>query len=64
MTTKKVTAYMKQHKANEFYVKKIRGYYAVMDNYDKSMASLEISEDAAIKMAKELNEMRKVRLNK
>ena len=27
----KATSYMKQHKANEFYVKKSRGYYMVID---------------------------------
>lgn len=27
----KATSYMKQHKANEFYVKKVRGYYMVID---------------------------------
>ena len=49
---------MKQHKANEFYVKKSRGYYMVIDGYDKSMASLEVTEEAANKMAAELNAMR------
>ena len=54
-----MAAYIKQHKSNEFYVKRIRGgYFAVIDNYDKSMASLEVSEEAAIKIAAELNEMR------
>lgn len=32
----KVDKYLKSHKANEFYVKKCRGYYLVMDSYDKS----------------------------
>ena len=49
---------MKKHKANEFYVKKSRGYYMVIDGYDKSMASLETTEAAAEKLAAELNEMR------
>ena len=49
---------MKSHKANEFYVKKSRGYYMVIDGYDMSMASLETTEEAANKTAKELNEMR------
>ena len=49
---------MKSHKANEFYVKKSRGYYLVIDGYDMSMASLETN-----KTAKELNEMRAKRLN-
>ena len=59
----KATSYMKQHKANEFYVKKSRGYYIVIDGYDKSMASLEVTEEAANKMAAELNAMRGKRKN-
>ncbi|WP_373103532.1 hypothetical protein [Phocaeicola plebeius] len=59
----KAISYMKSHKANEFYVKKSRGYYMVIDGYDMSMASLEMTEEAANKMAKELNEMRAKRLN-
>lgn len=59
----KATSYMKQHKANEFYVKKLRGHYLVIDGYDKSMASLEITEEAANNMAAELNAMRGKRLN-
>ena len=59
----KIVSYMKIHKANEFYVKKSRGYYMVIDGYDKSMASLEVTEEAANKKAKELNEMRVKRLN-
>ena len=60
----KVTAYIKEHKVNEFYVKRIRGgYYAVIDGYDKSLESLEISESAAVKVAAELNEMRNKRVN-
>lgn len=54
---------MKIHKANEFYVKKVRGYYMVVDGYDKSMASLELTEEAANNMAAELNAMRSKRLN-
>ena len=54
---------MKSHKAIEFYVKKSRGYYLVIDGYDMSMASLETTEEAANKTAKELNEMRAKRLN-
>ena len=54
---------MKHHKANEFYVKKARGYYMVIDGYDKSMASLEVTEEEANKMAAELNAMRGKRLN-
>ena len=46
----KVTSYMKKHKLNEFYVKKSRGYYLVIDGYDNSMASLEVTEEAANKM--------------
>lgn len=53
---------MKQHKANEFYVKKSRGYYLVIDGYDNSMA-LEVTEEAANKMAAKLNAMRGKRLN-
>lgn len=59
----KATSYMKQHKVNEFYVKKSRGYYMVIDGYDMSMASLEDTEEAANKMAAELNAMRSKRLN-
>ena len=54
---------MKKHKANEFYIKKSRGYYMVIDGYDKSMASLEATEEAANKMVAELNKMRGNRLN-
>lgn len=54
---------MKKHKSNEFYVKKLRGYYLVIDGYDNSMASLEVTEAAANKMAAELNAMRGKRLN-
>lgn len=57
------TSYMKNHKANGFYVKKSRGYYMVIDGYDKSMASLEATEGAANEMAAELNAMRGNRLN-
>lgn len=35
----------------------------VVDGYDKSMASLEVTEEAANKMAAELNVMRGKRLN-
>lgn len=60
----KVTAYLKEHKANEFYVKRIRGgYFMVMDGYDNSMASLEITKDDAERVAAELNEMRDRRMN-
>ena len=59
----KVTSYMKKHKLNEFYVKKSRGYYLVIDGYDKSMASLEVTEEAANKMPAELNAMRGKRSN-
>ncbi|MCS2971867.1 hypothetical protein NXW91_15625 [Bacteroides fragilis] len=59
----KVTSYMKKHKLNEFYVKKSRGYYLVIDGYDNSMASLEVTEETANKMAAELNAMRSKRLN-
>lgn len=59
----RTTSYLKSHKANEFYVKKSRGYYLVIDGYDMSMASLETTEEAANKTAKELNEMRAKRLN-
>lgn len=54
---------MKNHKSNEFYVKKVRGYYMVVDGYDKSMASLETTEEVANKTAAELNVMRSERLN-
>ena len=59
----KTISYMKKHKANEFYIKKSRGYYMVIDGYDKSMVSLEATEEAANKMVAELNKMRGNRLN-
>ena len=60
----KVTAYIKEHKTNEFYVKRIRGgYFMVVDGYDNSMASLEITKDDAVRVAAELNEMRNKRMN-
>ena len=59
----KAKSYMKKHKANKFYVKKSRRYYMVMDGYDKSMASLESTEEAANKMAAKLNAMRGKRFN-
>ena len=59
----KTISYMKKHKANEFYIKKSRGYYMVIDGYDNSMASLEATEEAANKMVAELNKMRGNRLN-
>ena len=37
---------MKAHRKNEFYAKRVRGgYYAVIDGYDMSMESLEVSEE-------------------
>lgn len=59
----KVISYLKSHKPNEFYVKKVRSYYLVMDGYDNSMESLEITEEAANNMAAEFNAMRNKRLN-
>lgn len=60
----KVQAYLKNHSKNEFYVKPIRkGYYAVINGYDKSMKSLGVSEAAAIAKAEELNDIRNKRLN-
>lgn len=63
MTT---TGYIKQHRKGEFIVKsfKRRGttYYKVVDTYDMSMASLEDTQEAANKMAAELNKMRNNRL--
>lgn len=60
------SAYLKQHHKDEFIVKafKRRGqtYYKVIDTYDMSMASLEDTEEAANKMATELNEMRNNRI--
>lgn len=60
----KVQSYLKRHSKNEFYVKPIRkGYYAVINGYDKSMESLEVSEAAAIAKAEELNDIRNKRLS-
>ena len=58
----KVVSYKKEHKSNEFYVKKSRGCFLVIDGYDKSMASMEITEEDAIRVANELNAMRTKRL--
>lgn len=59
-----VQSYLKSHSKNEFYIKPLgKGYYAVINGYDKSMESLEVSEAAAIKKANELNEIRNKRLN-
>ena len=57
-------AYIKSHKANEFYVRPLRGgkYYAVIDGYDKSHASLEVSREAADKVADQLNATRNARI--
>ena len=58
---------IKQHKSDEFVIKTMtrKGvkYYKVIDTYDMSLASLEISEDEANKTAAELNEMRNKRLS-
>ena len=62
-TIMKTISYMKKHKANEFYIKKSRGYYMVIDGYDNSMASLETTEAAAEKLVAELNKTRGNRLN-
>lgn len=60
----KVQSYLKSRSKNEFYVKPIRkGYYAIINGYDKSMESLEVSEAAAIAKAEELNDIRNKRLN-
>ena len=57
-------AYIKSHKANEFYVKPLRGgkYYAVIDGYDMSTASLEVSKEAAEQLAAQLNTTRNSRI--
>lgn len=57
-------AYIKNHKQNEFYVKKQKGYYLVIDGYDKSVESIELTEESANRLAEELNELRAKRLNK
>lgn len=55
---------IKKHTKNEFYVKPIRGgYYAVINGYDYSMESLEVSKENAEKLCRELNELRNKRLN-
>lgn len=59
----KVQAYLKSRSKNEFYIKPSRkGYSAVIDGYDKSTASLEISEEAAINKMNELNQLRNGRI--
>lgn len=56
--------YMKEHKANEFYVKPIRGgYFAVINGYDHSMESLETTKEAAENICKKYNERRNAMLN-
>lgn len=63
METKRVEAYMKAHRKNEFYAKRVRGgYYAVIDGYDMSMESLEVSEEAAIALIHKLNQLRNERI--
>ena len=59
----RTTSYMKSHKANEFYVKKSRGYYLGLIGFKGGVETLESTEEAANKTAKELNEMRAKRLN-
>lgn len=58
---------IKQHRPSEFVIKTMtrKGvkYYQVIDTYDMSLASLEISEDEANKTVTELNEMRNKRLS-
>ncbi len=66
MKTENVIAYMKTHRRNEFIIKplKRRGvvYYQIIDTYDMSQASLEVSEEAALQRAAELNNMRNARI--
>lgn len=54
---------MKAHRKNEFYAKRVRGgCYAVIDGYDMSMESLEVSEEAAIALIHKLNQLRNERI--
>lgn len=57
---------IKQHTANEFVIKPMKRkgqtYYRVIDTYDNSTASLELTAGAAERIAKELNEMRNARI--
>ena len=56
--------YLKEHKANEFYVKPIRGgYFAVINGYDHSIESLETTKEAAENICKKYNERRNAMLN-
>ncbi len=63
----KATSYIKKHQKDEFIIKTIkrRGvtYWLVIDTYDQSQASLELSEESAVRMANELNKMRNNRVN-
>lgn len=63
----KVSSYIKKHQKDEFIIKTIkrRGvtYWLVIDTYDQSQASLELSEESAVRMANELNKMRNNRVN-
>lgn len=56
--------YFKEHKANEFYVKPVRGgYFAVINGYDHSIESLEPIKEAAENICKKYNERRNAMLN-
>lgn len=56
--------YLKEHKANEFYVKQVRGgYFAVINGYDHSIESLETIKEAAENICKKYNERRNAMLN-
>lgn len=63
----KATSYIKKHQKDEFIIKTIkrRGvtYWLVIDTYDQSQASLELSEESAVRMANELNKMRNNRVD-
>ena len=59
----KAEAFVKKHQRNEFYVKPIPGcYYGVFDGYDKSLASVEATQEDADTLCCRLNQARNNRL--
>lgn len=56
----KTIIYEKKVTSDRFYVKPIRGgYYAIINRLDHSTETLEVSKEAAEKLAAELNSLRK-----
>lgn len=55
---------IKKHKANEFYIRKVRGWYLIIDGYDESCDDLQKDKAEAERVAVQLNELRNKRFNK